>query len=400
MTGIEFPILYKAAFSHPAIDNHAHPLLRTDSRSVKPFEGVFSEAEGEELLEGTPHTLACYRGTKQLAELYRMEKQETVIWEQIKAYRDTMDYLELCRLCFTAGKIRCVLMDDGLGGSLGIGEEYKWHDQFTVGKTKRVVRIEVVAEAILTEVLGKAGTPDGRQLLEHFERQLKTKLREYGADSEVVGFKSIVCYRTGLEVGLESRLDDKRVALKQLWYAYHDTGKIRLEHKSLNDEVVRMALDVAAHCGKPVQFHTGLGDNDLTLTQSAPALLQPIIKAYHETVIVLLHASYPYMREAGYLTSVYRNVYLDFGEVFPMVSRSGQKDIIQQLLELTPTNKIMWSSDGRWWPESYYLAIQQAREILYEVLSESILRKEVNEGEATEIISKVLYNNAARLYGV
>jgi predicted TIM-barrel fold metal-dependent hydrolase len=51
------------------------------------------------------------------------------------------------------------------------------------------------------------------------------------------------------------------------------------------------------------------------------------------------------MREAGYLTAMYKNVYLDIGEVFPVVSRGGQEAVIRQLLELAPTNKIMWSSE-------------------------------------------------------
>ena len=91
--------------------------------------------------------------------------------------------------------------------------------------------------------------------------------------------------------------------------------------------------------------------------------MQPLIKAYPKTKFVLLHSSYPYTREAGYLTAVYSNVYLDFGEVcvsflatlyqpgatfkvFPLVSGPGQRSIIQQVLELSPTNKIMWSSMG------------------------------------------------------
>lgn len=51
------------------------------------------------------------------------------------------------------------------------------------------------------------------------------------------------------------------------------------------------------------------------------------------------------MREAGYLTAMYKNVYLDIGEVFPVVSRRGQESLLQQVLELAPTNKIMWSSE-------------------------------------------------------
>lgn len=72
--------------------------------------------------------------------------------------------------------------------------------------------------------------------------------------------------------------------------------------------------------------------------------MQPIIEAYPNTPIVLLHSSYPYTREAGYLASVYENVYLDFGEVFPFLSGQGQRTVIQQVLELAPTNKILWSS--------------------------------------------------------
>lgn len=88
----------------------------------------------------------------------------------------------------------------------------------------------------------------------------------------------------------------------------------------------------------------GLGDNDITLTTSSPAHMQPIIKAFPETIFVLLHSSYPYTRDAGYLTSVYKNVYLDFGEVFPFISAEGQRTVIRQVLELAPTNKILWSS--------------------------------------------------------
>jgi len=93
-----------------------------------------------------------------------------------------------------------------------------------------------------------------------------------------------------------------------------------------------------------VQFHTGLGDADIALTLSSPAHMQPIIEAYPDATFVLLHGSYPYSRDAGYLASIYQNVYVDFGEVFPVVSRHGQCAVVRQLLEMTPTNKIMWSS--------------------------------------------------------
>ncbi|EEB87547.1 hypothetical protein MPER_15069, partial [Moniliophthora perniciosa FA553] len=136
-------------------------------------------------------------------------------------------------------------------------------------------------------------------------------------------------------------------------------GVVRLQHKSLNDIVVRLALEIAGSTDIPVQFHTGLGDNDLSLLYASPAHMQPLIKAYPQTKIVLLHASYPYTKEAGYLTAVYSNVFLDFGEIFPAVSGPGQRAIVRQILDLTPTNKILWS-------KTYYLGTIQARQALYD----------------------------------
>lgn len=94
----------------------------------------------------------------------------------------------------------------------------------------------------------------------------------------------------------------------------------------------------------PVQFHTGLGDPDLILTLSSPIHMQPIVEAYPNATFILLHGSYPHSRDAGYLASAYKNVYVDFGEVFPVLSRHGQCSVVKQLLEMTPFNKIMWSS--------------------------------------------------------
>lgn len=74
--------------------------------------------------------------------------------------------------------------------------------------------------------------------------------------------------------------------------------------------------------------------------------MQPIIKAFPDTIFVLLHSSYPYTRDAGYLTSVYKNVYLDFGEIFPFISADAQRTVVREVLELAPTNKILWSSSS------------------------------------------------------
>ncbi|KIM37912.1 hypothetical protein M413DRAFT_30568 [Hebeloma cylindrosporum] len=401
--------LYTAALTHPAIDNHAHPLLRSSARFALPFEGVISEAGGDVALKGDArYTLACFRATRQLARLFGLgEEEEDVSWEDVKRHRDRMDYEELCGVCFGGAGVEVVLMDDGLGGVEEMGEGLRWHDRFVKGRTRRIVRVEVEAEKIMKELFDLDIAADGEHwetaggMEEAFRALFRGRLKECAVDPDVAGFKSIVCYRTGLDVQVAGHPERRYwLLLYEVYKTYQESGTVRLANKPLNDYVVAVTLEIAAEYKKPVQFHTGLGDNDINLMKASPAHLQNAIKAFPSTTFVLLHSSYPYTREAGYLTAVYPNVYLDFGEVFPCVSGDGQRSIIRQVLELSPTNKIMWSSDGHWWPESYYLGSLQAREALYEVLSEQVGRNELTERQAVGIIENALYNTAARLYAL
>jgi len=174
------------------------------------------------------------------------------------------------------------------------------------------------------------------------------------SDPDVVGFKSIICYRTGLEIKPWEALTRGGDQMQDALDALRKNKKpfTRLEDNVLSPYFLHVAaMLIEKHEGSrrlPLQFHTGLGDNDIMLTRSSPSLLQNFIKAYPKLRIVLLHASYPFTKEAGYLASVYENVYMDIGEVFPMVSQNGQEEVLRQALELCPSSKLMWSTDGHW----------------------------------------------------
>lgn len=65
---------------------------------------------------------------------------------------------------------------------------------------------------------------------------------------------------------------------------------------------------------------------------------------------MLLHAGYPFVREAAYLASVYSQVYVDIGLAVPFLSVAGMRGVLQQLLELSPVSKLMYSSDAHMIP--------------------------------------------------
>ena len=128
---------------YPAIDNHAHPLLTEENRNWLAFEGLTSEAEGA-ALEDTVHTLAHTAARGDLLRLYDLPRHSS--WEDVKKHRAARAYDELCRLCIKKAKIQCILIDDGLGGVKEMAEGYQWHDRYTHSPTRRIVRVEVVAE--------------------------------------------------------------------------------------------------------------------------------------------------------------------------------------------------------------------------------------------------------------
>ncbi|KIK56197.1 hypothetical protein GYMLUDRAFT_47409 [Collybiopsis luxurians FD-317 M1] len=406
--------LRETAFTFPAIDNHAHPLLKAQHRGKFPLDAVISEAEGPASKDAT-QTLACFRAATQLADILQVEKEpRDSLWERVKEKRDVMDYNELCDMFMKRCGIRSILLDDGLGQP-ELVEDWKWHRRFGCD-TKRVVRVEIEAEKLLRPLLESLLEqvdldPDTvlYPALVKFFNQLYTSLTTSARDTEVVAFKSIICYRGGLNIRPRSLLGISKTNtghhydvvlsnLLEIIHEFQEEGRLRLAHGAINEWIVHWALRVAGENDIPVQFHTGLGDNDISLVHASPAYMQPVIKDYPQTTFVLLHSSYPYTKEAGYLSAVYANVVLDFGEIFPFVSGPGQRQIIRQVLDLCPTNKILWSTDGHWHPESFYLGTIQARQALYDVLSDIVSAGELTEAQAVRVVQNALFWNSDSVY--
>jgi hypothetical protein len=96
-----------------------------------------------------------------------------------------------------------------------------------------------------------------RECFDTFSRQLAESLTLSAKDSQVVGFKSIVCYRTGLDVYPDSDLDEDYFKAILSWVnMYKERGSIRLNNKFTNDYVVRIALAIAGAHNKPGAFFT------------------------------------------------------------------------------------------------------------------------------------------------
>ncbi|KKZ60429.1 glutamine synthetase [[Emmonsia] crescens] len=403
--------LRRLIYDHPIIDNHAHNILNADSASnyaKYPFEAITSEAQGESLTTHAPKSLALIRAVHQLAELFGCTAELSAIKSAREKEIDS-DYDGLVRKCLTGTHM--LLIDDGLPE--GDMESYSWHDKFTNAASKRIVRIETVAAHVFGELL-QAGNRSRESLLTvepetvrdfwtNFQYSFITAISDALDDPAVVGFKSVVCYRTGLDIG-KCSAEELFTSFETYFLSFVETGETRVENKPLNDHLVTSVLEQISQrpteSRKPIQFHTGLGDSDINLLRSNPAHLQNLIEEYPNVDFVLLHSSYPYTREAGYLASIYSNTYLDLGEVFPMTSRDAQLSILRQSLELVPSTKLLWSTDGHYHPETFWLANKQFRQALDIVFTEYVYYGDYTCDQAMEAVRDILFSNSNRLYSL
>ncbi|XP_063947520.1 protein fluG [Daucus carota subsp. sativus] len=363
------------------VDAHAHNIVALHS-SV-PFLNCFSEATGD-ALSFAPHTLSFKRCLRDVSELYGSESS----LHAVQQYRNSSGLDRISAMCFQAARISTLLIDDGIESDKKL--DIEWHNKF-VPKTGRILRIERLAEQILDD-----GSADGIiWTLDTFMRIFLGKLNSLA--DKVFGLKSIAAYRSGLKINTNVTLEEAQEGLTEVLRA---GNPVRITNKHLIDYIFMRSLEVAVSYDLPLQIHTGFGDKDLDLRLCNPLHLRSVLedKKFSKCRIVLLHASYPFSKEASYLASVYSQVYLDFGLAVPKLSVHGMITSVKELLELAPIKKVMFSTDGCLFPESFYLGSKKARDVVFSVLRDACADGDLSISEALEAVKDIFADNAKQFY--
>ncbi|PWZ55683.1 Protein fluG [Zea mays] len=368
-----YEALRRATEEVAAVDAHAHNLV--EHGSAFPFLRCFSEAEGDALALA-PHSLSFKRSLRDIAALYNCE----ALLEKVEKFRSAEGLKSIGSKCFQAANLSVILIDDGIAFDKMLDLES--HKAFApvVG---RILRIERLAETIINA--------------ESFSGSRNILNLLLTVSNQIVALKSIAAYRSGLEINPNvSKTDAEDGLRKEL------TGPrpFRITNKNLIDYLFTCSLGIAVSLNLPVQIHTGFGDKDLDLRKCNPLHLRAVLEdeRFAKCQIVLLHASYPFSKEASYLASVYSQVYLDFGLAIPKLSVHGMTSSLKELLELAPIKKVMFSTDGYAFPETYYLGAKRARDVVYRVLSAACEDGDLSIQEAIEAIEDIFRRNALNLY--
>ena len=256
-------------------------------------------------------------------------------------------------------------------------------------RVEPMLRLEVMMEDLLAE----------RDSLADAEEALAAALDDVRGQG-YVALKSIVAYRTGLEVR-----EWPHEQAEGSFHAYKraaETGSSRLAHKPLLDTLLHVAFAQAARQEVPVQFHVGYGDADTDLLLGNPLYLRPVLQRpdYRSMPVVLLHECYPYTRQGGYLAAVHENVYLDLSYGIPLLGYGEMLSFTRAALGVAPTSKLVYSSDGIGVPELHWISAIDGRRALGQALGEMVSHGEISLSQAEASGHSILCGNAKRLYGL
>jgi predicted TIM-barrel fold metal-dependent hydrolase len=200
----------------------------------------------------------------------------------------------------------------------------------------RIARVEPAIDA----VIDRGGT--AREVLEAAQSAMTA-----AADAGAVGFKSILAYRTGLDVQADVTERDADESVRERL-------PLPRRGKACRDWVLRRLLGTAADLGLPFQIHTGFGDPDLRLRECNPLLLEDLLRSAEGSVAtVLLMVAYPWHEELAYLTATKPNVHADLS-MFTLYTPLTLADRLLRVIDLAPASKLLLGTDGYAEPEVYW----------------------------------------------
>ncbi|MGD2078625.1 MAG: amidohydrolase family protein [Chloroflexota bacterium] len=366
--------------SIPIVDHHAHPLLPPEATAdAAGFRPWFSESTDPAIHERhVTHTLFYRTGIRWLAEL--LDCRPTL--EAVLEARAAQDYSAWVQRLFQDANISLLLCDYGYQGEQGYGQAEM--QALLPCPVKPILRLEKLAESLIREHDGFEG------VLENFLLRV-SQARVEG----FVALKSIIAYRSGLDIK-PAAAGEAAQAFEELKAEGQRTGRLRLDSKPLGDYLLLRALEVADDLRLPVQFHTGFGDDDADLRSANPLHLRYVIERIRAP-IVLLHAGWPFYREAAHLAAIYGHVWLDLSLAIPFAT-SGIPTMLGDVMGMAPSSKLLFATDAFTMPEIYWLAARWGRWGLERALESLLVEGYLNEEEAWTMASAILGDNARQLY--
>lgn len=186
----------------------------------------------------------------------------------------------------------------------------------------------------------------------------------------------------------------------------NDNPPSAAEYKTLQDYLFHVIAENAGRLGMPVHIHTGAGCGGyFQLAGANPTLLERDLDdpSLRKTQFVLLHAGWPFTREAAFLMGK-PNVWADTSEGW-MISPRELANYMRSWLEWYPEHVLFGTdlyalSDEIGWDVVGWQTTTGGRWALALALTGMMQDGEISRARALELAHMVLHGNAEELYGL
>jgi uncharacterized protein len=371
--------------SIPLADNHCHGIYRTQTPlDVAAWRGLFTESTDLVMRSKNVTTTLFYRRlVREMAIYFDCEPTE----EAILAARQKLDEQDLIRGFLRAANFDVLFIDKGYPPQDLLLSDATVSDLANC-RVAPMLRVELLMQLLITE----------NTTLSAVIEALRAALSDVRGQG-YVALKSIVAYRTGLDIQTWTT-DDVEEAFAVARREVQEKGSIRMAQKPLLDTLLHVTFEEAARQELPIQFHTGYGDTDADMLLANPLHLRAVLERqeYRAMPIVLLHESYPYTQQGAYLATVYENAYLDLSYGIPFLGYHEMLEFTRAAFSVAPYSKLLYSSDAVGIPEVHWVSALDGRRIIGQVLGECITNGDLSQSEAEQAGAAVLHDNAIQLY--
>ena len=247
---------------------------------------------------------------------------------------------------------------------------------------------------LIRDLLESSHTFDN--LVADYDRAMEDGVRNRG----VVAFKSIIAYRTGLNVErvsfAEAEADFNNRKEQPIWFGYRV--------KKVRDFLLRRALLNSIPLDSTILIHTGLGDSDIIAKECNPILLWDLLKNDEilPAKVLLIHGGFPFTQEAVYMANVLPRVHFDLsagtGPAFLETAVSPQR--FTELLRSLPLSKLVYSSDGGDPPETLWHDCVIAKRAMAAAFDGMVELGVYTVDEAVKAGEDIFHNNVKTLFRI
>jgi hypothetical protein len=311
------------------------------------------------------------------------------------------DYSTYIRALFQDVKLENVMLDTGFREGLDIKGIQEFARAVEPTRCRGIARVETIQGELLRQDL------PFEELQQTFVARVRDALdgmANFGLRS--YGMKSYLLPR----IGLIKPVYDPKVAAAS-WSEYQklrsdpsgDRDDRAQRGKDLLQYLLTLALEECLARDMPMQFHAGDGEAPgIVLRRQHPYFLEEIVRFDKNGVmrmpkIIPIHAGYPLVGEATWLSHLYTNCYYEISVMNPFVHQ-GLADRLREVMEAVPVSKILFGSDTFHLPELYWLAGRWGKRFLSHALGVYVEQHVLTEAEALEAARRILYQNNREVY--